>query len=412
MSRPASRPVRAVAIPAFALLASLAATVMLAGTPAIAVETPSSAVSESRVTPPALVDHPNLLHTHPQYSATLDPMFLLSAEGRYSSYGSFAAIYGSGRARGFLGTRPFFAPALGHSVTIIHGGASWHHGGLRVGAGFGVGRNLAEDSDLDTNPEGEERVGATEEETTITEGVLGLGFEGGFGSFDVTWGVYREDASLWTLRSSPLDTTTFRLESDPPILSHVAVRTEIPFGDRFTLVGTGSFREHTVVQTVDGFDREGLVHESYRAYGHAWATGLSVAIPASTGTTTHVFGQYENDRSPTSHRGYDGYRALLHETTQIATERIHFGLSFERPLWKEISLLAGFRSLFTIRAQSSKRVESDGNSELRHSVDEDLTQSFGWGVRGQWRNLDLAGAMRKDLAISNLFLRVDASLRY
>ncbi len=125
-------------------------------------------------------------------------------------------------------------------------------------------------------------------------------------------------------------------------------------------------------------------------------------------TTTHVFGHYENARSPVTH----GTSRPERRSSRTTTERVDFGLSLERPLWRDVSLLAGFRSRFQVRAEEYWEVRPDEGRESHRGVEEELTQSAAWGVRGAWGNFDLVGAMRMDLSLGDLFLRIDAGLRY
>jgi hypothetical protein len=380
------------------------AACLLAAAPAPAAEVPASAYSQSLLVPVELLDDDNLVFLFPQHGMELETQIQMTTIDGFE-------LLGAG-ATGRFGTQAAMLLASDHQ--LIHADlttlaqVAWAAGGSRWRAGLAArGTRFESSFENRTTRNGEVRDAEGRDRILrYSEAALGVGWRGERAFLDIVGEIYREDAEIRSFHTSPFDTFTVDFETNAKIRGRGAARFGIPLSSGTELRGWGSFRQLSNSLDAAQFPSvTGAVQIDH--YGHEWSVALAV-VHASTTGLARAYARYANVRSP----------AVPDETFgSLSVERrkldvVRGGFSLERPIWWELRFLAGFHGTFGLGETVTTRTRSDGDVETFSLTTEQLSNEFSWGVQRAIGMFDLTGSLRTDLELTDLFVALDARLRF
>ncbi|MGH2570038.1 MAG: hypothetical protein ACRDGR_02350 [bacterium] len=384
-----------------------AAGLLSAAPPVLAAEVPPSAYANSVLAPVELLDDDNLVFLFPQHGMALPGQI-------QATVGSSFGVPGVG-VTGRFGSQAAMLLASDHdsvhrvqAMTLAQ--AAWAAGGTRWRVGLAVRGSRAGDTTDRQVMEGEDvtRVDTSESVVRYSEVALGWSWRGERAFLDVVGEIFREDAELSAFDSSSSDTSAFAAATNPNVRGRGAVRFSVPVSSRTELRGWGSYRQ--LSNSLEVVRLAGPVPDTARAdhYGHEWSVALAV-VHASEAGLTRAYARYANLRSPEVPNESFGDASLVRRKFDV----VEGGFSLEQPIWWELRFLAGFRSAFALTELLSTSTRSFNNSvERQGDTGEILSQAFSWGLHRTIRMLDLTASLRTDLALTDLFVTLDAKVRF
>jgi hypothetical protein len=381
-------------------------------------EIPDNAYSRSLLIPPELLEHESLVFQYPQMAAGHESQVLAMANSGSSETG-VGGILRSGSSRFFLLSQPVFSMTLSRgsfsSITreplrLIQGGWALETDSARLGIAARASRLRERRDDKDFFPDDESRNRTSYSESRVNrwEASIGAGLRADHVLFDVAIEITREDLELGGLYLDRNDTLAINVDGRTDGGLGAAARLELPLGKATSIRFAGKFLD----MSIRGDQRQWIQGEpistSFRDYGHAWSAGVSVNIESERSHVWRWFGHYSNFRGgeTLNTRSRADLDASLHEV-----DLVRVGLSLERPIRDEFILMAGVRSSYQ---RETIRVQDDSGTALRESrvENEDISEDFSWGLTRAYRDLLLTGAMSTTLELDNLFLSMDARLRF
>ena len=394
---------------------ALALSLLGLALPATAAEVPPTAYSRSVLVPPELLGHFSLLFVYPHLAGSTDGQLLATAASGSSAPGAGANL----RA----GSNGIFV--LSQTATTVPRGFATTYRVFQIGWGVKVGdlglglagrasqnRTLSEDGTVYFD----DRDGSQstrDEDFKNREVGLGLGYSRSRFQADVELGVCFESnvATSRFVRGDETRQAELRTDNDPR--PTVAARLVVPAGSGTDLILAGSFRDGRL--RADGFRRdvvdstESFEEVHIERYGHQWTVGAALEIPNERWGIGRLFMHYENvDGRP---RPFSA-RSDIRDFVEYDFERVRAGISIEREVWWEVTLLSGLQSSFEIFRESREELERDGDSRLFRTVDESLDHDFAWGVRRSFSQIDLIGSMKLNLEVLDPFFSLDIGLRF
>jgi hypothetical protein len=384
------------------------AALLLAASTIRAAEVPPSAYSQSVLAPVELLDDDNLMFLFPQHGAALSTQIQMTGEG---SNFNVPAVGATGRVGGqalMLLASDYESVHDIQALTLAQ--AAWAAGGSGWRVGLAIRASRSSDSFHRTTTESEQvtSVDTRVSEVRYSEAALGWSWRGERAFLDVVGEIFREDSKTSLFDSSSSNTSTFDAETDPKLRGRGAVRLSVPVSSRTELRGWGSYRQ--LSNSLDVVQVVGSVPDTARAdhYGHEWSVALAVVHSSEVGLT-RAYARYENLRSPEVPNESFGSTSLVRRKLDL----VEGGFSLEQPIWWELRFLAGFYSAFALQETLSTRVRFFNNEvERQGDTSETLTQAFAWGLQRTIRMLDLTASLRTDLALTDLFVRLDAKVRF
>lgn len=388
------------------------AALLLAASPASAAEVPTSAYSQSVLAPVELLDDSNLVFLFPQHAAARPGQIQMTAVGGGAPF--FNAGVPAAGATGRLGSQAAMLLASDHRaihagvMTLAHVG--WATGGTRWRVGLAARGTRFESSSDFRREFGNEVPDVQTRETTIrySEAALGVGWRGERAFLDIVGEIYREDAEIRSFFSSRFDTFSVDVATNAKIRGRGAARFGIPMSSSTELRGWGSYRQ--LSNSLDVVQLVGTVADTVQVdyYGHEWSVALAVVHESETGIA-RAHARYANARPPALPEGFsDG-------TLQVdrrKVDHVEGGFSLERPIWWDLRFLAGFRGTFLLQEALTTSTSSDGEVVTRSETTELLLNAFSWGAQRAIGMFDLTASLRTDLDLTDLFVTLDARLRF
>jgi hypothetical protein len=380
--------------------------------PALAGDVPTSAYAQSLLVEPELLESDGLLFVHPQRAAATNAqMFALGATDVEGIGGVFRV--GSGRLFVLsqdaqlgsdypLDLEYTVFPSSGDSspAPLLQLGYANRWGPVRWGGAIRGGHASTRALDVFDDD-------SDEMETTrrFWQGVVGWGATSSRGwSTDFHFALARTDVEA-TTRDLGNGVTERHVDTVDRLQIEAGTHCRVPVGSRSSLTLAGRYRDtsrQTRTRLVDG------ATESFTGvfdYSHEWSVGLLVAHESDYLGRIRGFGHYRNFRGPTVSiaSAFDSG-----STSRFNADVVRFGVSMERAIPYECTLLAGLANAFSIQESLYWRVRT-GSIRENKDVRETLSQSFGLGLRRSYGRIHGTGSMRTDLAIADPFLAVDLS---
>lgn len=366
-----------------------------------------SARSSSLAIPGEFLDAPDLLHQYPELACTAPSQ--MSAYAADFSVPAFAAMARTDRSAYFFLSQAFSGVGVRTASNLLQAGVSSRRGPVRLGLAVRGSTDRRESSfgtdysDQTTN----DRLDADELRESYVEGAVGLGIGEGSASFaDLVLETYRETFEVTGFHRDFNDTLEAELDAVPRYRFAVAFRGGLhgPRSTRFRVVG--GFQSRTT--KTEFTENRGLIASPpvlAENYGHRWSAGLAVSGTSQQGTRATVHALYRDERGP---GGFVEDASSQLVTRSNRRQEASFGISLERGIWYDVTLLAGLRSSFTVSEDGLSRTRSDG-FERSSDVDEMLRQQFAWGLQRRFDSFDITGSMRADLALADLFVALDVT---
>jgi hypothetical protein len=388
-------------------IAALIGGLIVAAAPARAADVPASAYSVAVQTPIVLLDDANLVYLFPQHGTSLATQLQMSANG--SSAHAAGGNMRFGRQAGFLlgHTSRFGLDSLSGTLAqtgFATGGDRW-----RAGVALRGSRHRDSRDNRDDQNEVVTRVDFRESTVDYTEAALGVSWFGERSFVDVLVEAIHEDSKVSSFYASSSDTSGFDGTTDTKIVWRGAARLAIPVSPRTEVRAWGSFRDQST--TWDYVQLTNSVVDTSRTdlYGHQWSVALAVVHAPDETSLTRAYARYDNSRPPEAPDRYPYGSSFQTERTK--SDVVRAGFSLERPIWWELRFLAGFAGSFVFHERVSTRLDSDGDVDKDVTTTESLSQSFSWGLRREINAFDLTASLRTDLALTALFVYLDAKIR-
>ncbi len=382
-------------------------------------EVPLSALSSSLLVPGEFLEGPSLAYAFPQWGARFESRaYFTSGSFSFSgssSEGASGVLWNLDRQAVFLLSQPYETTTLDLSPNLTQVGWAADWGPVGVGAAIRYAEETEDQTETDLDEGVSNWASETSQNMECTELSVGLGFGASNARVDIVGDLRRETSSLHLHGDSVPDTSDVRVDSESPLGGKITARVAVPVSEHARILLVGSFDDTSIDR--DFVLRHLGVADSVatfrdREYGHRWTAGIAWEMERPEFGRIRTHGFYFHDRDPAAFEGRGRSGRVSWTGVRVKEERALFGVSLERELFPDTVLLAGFRGAFTVREWRSSRQETNSEVRYEREVDEYLSREFAWGLTHSWRNVDLVGAMRGNLSLSQLFLRIDASIRF
>jgi len=230
---------------------------------------------------------------------------------------------------------------------------------------------------------------------------IGVGEEEGL-ALDVVLDARRPEQEAHGLSMQP-DTSFAWLESPKDISYEVAGRLRLPLGSKAALVAVGSWglMESDLENAITRQDS--LVQRTLEQRLERWSGGALVTF-----TTPHIdwlgisfYWRHEEVPSSLSTTSVNGDE----------TEQMVVSVALRQKIWRELRALGGVHFL----RQKTKDVNQGFNSSYDYSFESEqdtFAGGFTWGLSHTWRRFDARVALQETLDLGNLFVALDAVMRF
>lgn len=374
-----------------------------------AAEYANSALATSLGMAPELVDEMSLLFRLPQRAGlTSSRLFALFNREYYyspfeqfptvvSSFGVVAQTHGNSfflfaQPSSFLGNRTFLQAGWGGTWSI------W-----RAGIAVRGGRTESESSDSRVYHDGRTYGSESSSRFSLWEGSVGIGVGGEEGAaLDAALDVRRPEQEAHALSMQP-DTSFSWLESPSDVFYEVVGRLRLPLSSNAALVAVGSWglMETDLENAVTRQDS--LVRHTTAQRLERWSGGalVSFATARIDWLGLSFYWRHEEVPSSVSATSINGDRA----------EQIVLSVALRQRVWRELQAQGGVH-LLRGKTGSVNRGFNSSYDYTYEDEQETFAGSFTWGLSGTWRRFDGRVALDQRLDLGNLFVALDAVMRF